>query len=430
MRAPVFIAVAVVAAGAFAAAPAGDLPAWHPLREARRAEQRDEPATTMREHVYKALSRVHELLGEGDLAEAFAGLGRLSERNLNPYERAQAQQTYGFIHAQQGRDDEALAAFERCLELDALPTFAQQSVVYSVATYYAGRERYADSNNAAMRWFRHEAEPGADAYMLVGMNHVRLGEPLEGLPYVRRANAAAPPREAWMRMELAILVETERTGDAIALAERMVGLWPDAARHYETLSGLLLAAGEDPRALAVLTVAWLRGLLTAERQLLALARLNMRLDTPAQGAAILEAALRAEQVRPTFAHLELLLGGWTAARETARARAVVERLAELAEDGEYHLRKALLLNEDGDWEGVAAAAGRALEKGGLERPGEAWMLRGVALAELARYRQALAAFQSAAREGDDAARRNAAAWIAYVRDLGRRQGHAESIPVR
>ena len=92
--------------------------------------------------------------------------------------------------------------------------------------------------------------------------------------------------------------------------------------------------------------------------------------------------------------------------------------AELAAhlDGEYHLREALLLNEDGDWEGVAAAAGRALEKGGLDRPGEAWMLRGVALAELARYRQALAAFQSAAREGDAAARRNAAAWIAYVRD--------------
>ena len=179
--------------------------------------------------------------------------------------------------------------------------------------------------------------------MLVGMNHVRLGEPLEGLPYVRRANAAAPPREAWMRVELAILVEAERTGAAVALAERMVGLWPDEARHYETLSGLLLAAGEDPRALAALTVAWLRGLLTTERQLLTLARLNMRLDTPAQGATILEAGLRAEQVRPTFAHLELLLGGWTAARETARARAVVERLAELTEDGEYHLRKALLV---------------------------------------------------------------------------------------
>ena len=275
------------------------------------------------------------------------------------------------------------------------------------------------------------AKPGADAYMLVGVNHAQQGELAEGLPYVRRANAIATPREAWLRVELAMLVETGRPGEAIALAERMVGLWPDEVRHYETLSGLLLADGEDPRALAALTVAWLRGLLTEEHQLLTLARLNMRLDTPAQGAAILEAALRAEQVRPTFAHLELLLGGWTAARETARARAVVERLAELAEDGEYHLRKALLLNEDGDWEGVAAAAERALEKGGLDRPGEAWVLRGVALAELTRYRQALAAFQSAAREDDDASRRNAAAWIAYVRDLmGRRQDYAESIQAR
>ena len=419
MRSAALLIAAALAVGAVADAPAGDWPAWHPLREARRVEPRDEPATTMNERVYKALSRTHELLGEAKLAEALASLGRLGERNLNAYERAQVQQTYGFIYAQQGKDDEALVAFERCLDLDALPTFVQQGVVYSVATYYAGRERYVDSNNAAMRWFRHEAKPGADAYMLVGVNHVQQGELAEGLPYVRRANVIAPPREVWMQVELAILVETGRTGEAIALAERMVGLWPDEVRHYEALSGLLLAAGEDPRALAALTVAWLRGLLAEEHQLLTLARLNMHLDTPARGAAILEAALGAEQVRPTFANLELLLGGWTAARETARARAVVERLAELAEDGEYHLRKALLLNEDGDWEGVAAAAEQALEKGGLARPGEAWVLRGVALAELAQYRQALTAFEAAARaagDGDDASRRNAAAWIAYVRD--------------
>ena len=407
-------ATAILAATGVLGATSGEWPAWHPLREARKVEPREEPSTTMNERVHRQLSLAHELLGEGELDEALASLDRVGTRNLRPYELAQIHQTYGFIYAQQGEDDEALAAFERCVELDALPTFVQQGIVYSVASYYAAQARYADSNDAALRWFRHEADPGADAYMLVGVNHVQQGEMLEGLPYVRRANTISTPREAWMRVELAILVETGQTAEAIALAEKMVGLWPDVASHYETLAGLFLEADQDDRALAALSVAWLRGLLEAEHLILTLARLNMHQDNPARGAAILAAAMDAGQVEPTFEHLELLLNGWASARESVPAAAVVDRLADMAEDGEYHLRKALLLNEDGDWEGVANATEQALEKGGLARPGEAWVLRGVALAELARFPDAIAAFESAGREGDETERRNAAAWITYV----------------
>ena len=390
-------------------------PAWHPLREARTVEPRQEPATTMSERTYRQLARVHEQLGDGALDDALAGLQRIGTSNLAPYERAQVHQTFGFIHAQQGRDDDALAAFERCIALDALPTFAQQGVVFSVARYYAGQERYAESTQTAMRWFRFAPDPGADAYMLVGVNHVQQGALVAGLPYVRRANALATPREAWKRVELAILVETGQRDAAIALAEEIVNLWPGKARHYETLAGLLLDAGQDARALAALTVPWLAGLFEEERQIVTLARLNLHLNNPARGAAVLATALDDARVTPTVANLELLLNAWVAARETAAAAAVTDQLADAATHGEYHLRRALLQSEAGDWPGVAASAQEALAKGGLARPGEAWVLRGVALAEQARFPAALEAFEGAVRAGPEATRRNAAAWMGYVR---------------
>ena len=417
VRTRLLVCVAIAGAAVARTEPADEWPAWHPLREARQIEPRQEPSTTMSERVYRQLSEAHELLGEGKLDAALGRLRKVGTRNLRPYELAQVHQAFGFIHAQQGRDDEALAAFERCIALDALPTFAQQGVVYSVASYYAGQERYAESNEAAMRWFRHEPAPGADAYMLVGVNHVQRGEMLSGLPYVRRANDIDTPRESWLQVELAILVETDRLHEAIAVAEEMIGLWPDHVRHYETLSGLLMETEQDERALSALTVPWLAGLLADEPQILTLARLNMHLDNPARGAQVLATAIRDGRVRATTANLELQLNAWTAARETTAAAVVTDRLAAQAEDGEYHLRKALLLNEDGDWPGVADAAAKALAKGGLARPGEAWVLRGVALAELARFGDALDAFEQAAREGRETSRRNAAAWIAYVREL-------------
>ena len=397
--------------------PQADWPDWHPLREDRAAQIREEPSTSMSPRSYEQLSRVHEQLGEGKLDEALASLKRLGTRGLNKYELAQAHQAYGFIYSQQGREEEAFAAFEQCIALDALPSFVQQGIIYSVASYYASQERYGESTDMLMRWFRHEADPAADAYMLAGVNQVQSGNLLAGLPYVQRANAlASPPRESWKQAELAILFETKRYLQAIALLEGMLGLWPDRVRYYETLSGLLMETGQESRALSALAIPWLRGLLTEQRQLLALARLNLYLNNPERGAEVLHGAIEAGYVQPSQENLELLLNAHSAARETGRALEVIERLAQQAEDGEYHLRKALLLNETGNWEGVADAAGKALDKGGLERPGEAWILRGVALAELERYVEALEAFASARNKGRESARRNAESWMAYVRD--------------
>lgn len=416
MRLRVWLPVVAVAVAGFARAqPADELPAWHPLRADRQAAPREEPSTTMSERVYRQLSETHELLGDGKLDAALARLQGIGMRNLRPYELAQIHQAFGFIHAQRGEDDEALAAFERCVQLDALPTFAQQGIVYSVASLYAAEERYAESTETAMRWFRHEPKPGADAYMLVGVNHVQLDDMAAGLPYVRHANDIPPARESWLQVELAILVETGQLAEAIVVAEEMIALWPDNARHYEALAGLLMETGQDARALSALTVPWLAGLLDNEQQILTLARLNLHLDSPARGAQVLAAAIDDGRVDATTPNLELLLNAWSAARETTQAAAVTDRLAAQAEDGEYHLRKALLLNEEADWPGVADAAGAALEKGGLERPGEAWVLRGVALAELARFDAALDAFEAATREGRETTRRNAAAWVTYVR---------------
>ena len=391
--------------------------AWHPLNPSRVIEVRDEPSTAMGQVTYQRLSRAHELLGQAELEDALSVLDRLGTGGLNDYERAQVFQTYGFIYSQAEDQDKAFDAFEKCIELDALPTQAQQGIMYSLASYYSSEGRYSESNSMIMRWFRHEGQPIPDAYMLLGINHSEQEELLEALPYVRQANVLAESaREPWKQLELALLFETKRYGEAITLLEEMIALWPDKVRYYEMLSGLLVETGEDARALSALMIAWLGGLLTEEHLVLTLVRLNLYLDHPARGGEILEDAIEHGHVQPTFENLELLLNAWANARETDKAVSVISTLAELAQDGDYYLRKALLLNEKGEWQAVAQAAQKAIEKGGLERPGDAWILRGVALAELERFGEAIAAFEGAGREGDQATRRNADSWVAYVRD--------------
>lgn len=392
-------------------------PTWHPLREERQVLSRDDPAPAMNAATYERLSRAHELLADEQPAEALGLLTKLSSRGMNNYERALVEQTLGHTYSVLGDDPRAFEAFEKCVEFDILPTPVQQSIKYSLASYYASLERYSTSNDMMMRWFRYQETPRAEAYLLMGTNHLQDGELLEGLPYVRRANALAdPPREPWKQTELAILFELRRYLEAIDLLEDMVHIWPDRVTYYSALSGLLMETDQEARALSALMLPWLRGLLRTSEDILTLVRLNLYLDDPDRAATILARAIEQEYVPATEEHLELLLGAWTGAREMEQAVLTIDRLAQLSDDGEYYLRKAQLLNASGDWQAAVQAAREALEKGGLEQPGDAWILAGVALSELERYPEALDAFEGARREGGEDARRSAASWIAYVRD--------------
>ena len=411
------LALLVLAPLAAAQTDLDNLPQWHPLRADRVAEEREEPPASMSESFYRRLSRTHELLDEDNLTEALDLMDRIRTDRLSDYEAAQLYQTYGFVYSQMERESEAFDAFERCLELDALPTMVQQGIVYSVAGYYSGEERFAESNDTLLRWFRYEAEPRSEAYILMGANFAQQEMMQDALPYVIRANELAEaPNESWRNLQLAIHVELRQIPEAIELLKENIGIWPDKLRFYQVLSGLYMETNNDEGALSALTIPWHRGMLETESDILSLARLNLYLENPARAGEVLSQAMERGHVEENFDNLRLLLNSWTMAREMDRAVDAIDKLAELADDGEFFHRKAMLLNETGDWDGVVNSCRRALEKGGLENPGEVWILQGVALAELRRFDEAIDAFESAKRDGSDNIRRNANAWIGYVRD--------------
>ena len=76
----------------------------------------------------------------------------------------------------------------------------------------------------------------------------------------------------------------------------------------------------------------------------------------------------------------------------------------------------MLLNEKGDWEGIKVAASEALNTGNLGKPGDIYILKGMAQTELEEYDQAIKSFEKAVELGTDGNKRNAEAWIEYVTD--------------
>jgi tetratricopeptide (TPR) repeat protein len=66
----------------------------------------------------------------------------------------------------------------------------------------------------------------------------------------------------------------------------------------------------------------------------------------------------------------------------------------------------------GHWPDAVDSVRRAIEKGGLKRPDQANVLLGIALYNLERYEQAIAAFRLASQ--DTRSRRTASQWITHI----------------
>ena len=383
--------------------------------------QQDQPRRstqqTMGERSYQRLEQAHELLAEERYEEVIARLESMESMRLNDYEQALVYQTYGFVYAGQDRYEQAVEYFERCLALNALPDQGQQGMLYSLAGLYASLGRYEQTIATLERWLPGEAEPTGDAFIMLAVAYAELKRFDEALPWVEKAIASAEePGRSWYELLVSILFDTGDYARAAAALETMVASWPRQLGYWQMLSGCYQELGNDVKAASAMGLAYHNGLLTGERELLNLARMQLYINDAYAAGRLLEREIASRRIPSTEATLALLLAAWTQAREFDKSIETIGRLAELTDDGNYHLAGAQLFAEKTEWEQVIASADRAIETGGLDEPGQAWMLKGVAQTELGRLQAARSSLEQAQRIGDADLRRQAAGWLSLVRD--------------
>jgi tetratricopeptide (TPR) repeat protein len=384
------------------------------LNDDRKILKRRDVSAAMSEAVYKRLAAVHEQMGEDQLDDALSGLVRLEKQSLSKYEKALVQQTFGFMYAQQNNEAEAIKRFEQSLALESLPAKAQQGMLYSLAGLNAAEENYQESIDTLREWFRYEADPIPDAYMLIGSSFSEMEKYGDALPYALKAiEKSEKPRENWYMLALAIYFQQDNFADAAEVLVTMLQYWPENGRYWEMLAGCYLEIEDDKSALDTMMVSYSNGMLTKPTRIKAAAQLNMMRDTPYTAGVIVDEALTEGYLEEDEANLNMLLQAWLASREYDRAVDVINRLGKFAEDGEYFLQAAQIFSETGEWDKVVENTTKALD-GGLKNPVDALMLEGSAYSELGRLEDASRVFGVVRTTGDKDDRRNADSWIAFI----------------
>jgi len=393
------------------------LPKYHPLKEDRVAIERPNSAPQMAYNVNKKFEGVADRFGNKDLEGAMKNLEAMLEWNLSKYEKAVVYQFMGFVYVQQNDVDSAIEVFKKTVDYNVLSNSQHQGTVFNLASLYGSQEKWDLALDSLMEFFKFEQEPAAESYIMAGIAYFQKGQPLKALPYIHIANQKAEkPKETWLQLELAILFINKRYDETVGIVKQLATYWPDKGQYWETMAGAYMEMQKDTDALAALNLGYKNNAIDKEETLENLARLSFYLDIPYQAAEIMQSNMDSGLVEKNEENLRLLLGAWTSAREFDQAIEIIDTLALMLNDGTLYIQKAMLLNEKGDWSGIKDAAAMALQDQELKNPGDVYILRGMAHAELGEYEEAIDSFAQAIEVGTDGNKKNAEAWIEYVSD--------------
>jgi len=373
-------------------------------------------APALSRSVYERLQASQELLGAGKTDEAIAQLrDLLADAKIQIYDRAVALQALGHAHLSKDRYRAAISHFKEALALNILPADVQQRLRYNLAQLYLVTEEYAQAVRELKQWFDREAAPKAEAYVLLGSAYLQLERYRDAVrPLQMAIDASAEPKEGWYQSLLAAYYELKDYGECAQLLQTMLRRFPDRASYWQQLAGIQLARERYRDALAVMELAYARGQLEQERDLLQFAQLYSFLNAPYKGGLLLEQEIQRGRVGASAKHWELAGNAWAQAKETDKAIAALEKARAMSQDPKLGLRVAQLYLDAKRWDDASRTLRSTLNGRKLDREsaGRAWMLLGIARYENELLKDAHAAFAEAAKyrkTHDDAQQ-----WLAFL----------------
>ena len=405
-------------------------------QEGEEEEQQTRRSEAMSERVHRRFSRAQEALELEDYATAEALLQEITElRGLTPYERAQTNNFYGFIHIEKEDYPSAIRSFLAVIEIGGpgeIPEGLYNQTIRTLSQLYMQVENYPQAVVFARRWIESQVSPVPKDYMLLAMAYFQMEDWRNALENVQIAIERAQQtgmevEENWWRYLLAAHWELEEFPQALEVSKTLLTNWPKK-QYWMQLQGLYSIVEDEANQFAAFWSCYDQGLLDRSNELVTMAQLFMLAEVPYKAAVVLQEGLDSGEIEETAVNYRYLAQAWQLAREDRKALDPLRKAAESEEDvedkGELYMRLAETYNALSDYDDCASTARQALRTGELKSEGRAYMLLGQCLFEQDEFDEAGDAFTRAARDSDT--RRTATQWQNYLRREVKRRSDLEA----
>ena len=370
--------------------------------------------------VYKQIEAAQLAMEAKDLAQAESVMNALkaeaAEGKLNDYEQAQMYNFLAAIHYEQGRTEQTIQDYIAILKLEAPPQSLRDSALFRLAQLYFIEEDYQRSIRLLDEWAKSQESVRPEAHMLRAQAYYQLEDyaasknaTIDALKEARRREQA--PRENWLALLRACYYELGDYKSATRVLAELVERWPKAS-YYKQLSGMLGLMDSQKGQMLVMHAASVNGMLDAESEILNMARLYMAQDAPFPAIRMIEQGLENGTVEETADNLELLAQAMSLAKETEAQIPVLEKAARLSGEAKQYLYLGQAQIALYRWKDAARSLEKALDIGGLDRPGSVYLQLGTAYFNLKRFNPALQAFKEAGAFDDY--RDQSRQWVRFI----------------
>jgi len=212
----------------------------------------------------------------------------------------------------------------------------------------------------------------------------------------------------------------------VPAVKELIRHYPDD-KYLLTLAGAYSELGETKKQLAISEVLYERGFMTSASHVTNLANLYMMHETPYKAAELLEKEMASGKVENNERNLRLLSQAWYSAREDEKSIPPLERAANMASDGELFVRVAQSQLNLEQWDKAASSIRKGLQRGGLKRQDQAYVMLGMAEFNQDKLDSARSAFNNAL--ADNRSRKTAQQWIKFVdTELERKRTLEQELP--
>lgn len=348
-----------------------------PVNEYPNATRAD-PKAEMSSKEQRDLSKATDLVNDGNNDEALPLIEKaLSNAKIGPYAHAFAQQLLGRVYWDQEKEDQAIAATAKAIELDALPNNAHFSLMYQLAQMQVQTEKYPDALATIARYEKETGKESAELFALKGNIYYRLDKFQEAIDMMKRAvSATDEPNESWNQILMASLFELDQYDEAAKIVQAQLAKKPSDIKLIKQLATIYVNADKYPQAIEVLSKAKSEGLITKAEDYIQLTKLYANADKPKDAATNLKEGIDKGIVPSDFDSNKLLGDVCSQAEDDPCAIDAYTKASAQAKDGniDYQLGYMLYYAERGAE--AKAALERAIQKGGLHQEGETYVLLG------------------------------------------------------
>jgi len=395
-----------------------DLEALAKDREAKKKKYGMKPRTK------KKITTAIEALEEERFTDAREILESLSYRRMNPYERAVAYRIGAYVAFNEGDHERAVESFGKVLEQEVLPLQDEASIRFNIVQLRSSMDQWEKVIEGLEDWFRFEEDPNPLAFYLMAIANFQLDRMDEALEPARQAVERSPdPREGWLQLLAALYVQKEDYSGATPVLEQLVVRFPKK-QYWVQLALIYGAQGDYEGSLAIQQLAYAQGYLTEGRELSRLGRSYLYHALPQPAAEVLSEGLESGRIEREPDVLEMLANAWIAARDYDAAIGPLQQAASISENGKLYVRLSQVHIQREEWGECAELLDKALEKGGLEDPGNAQLLLGICLYSDGRVPPAQRWFERA--EGHEKTHVQAKAWLQHIANEAAAQGESTS----